>query len=461
MLQASFPPEGRIDVRALDSFRWKEGGAREKSLTPEEKRQIDRLAWALHRVRMSVDAGDPYPLDPYADEQWLQGRLKRFVEPIRSRAAPYIEALIARHALVQGDDSADDQYLPYPNEPASENLACLLDSDAYERYLEEKERCDDVWALAARIVPPGSKAGPAVRLHLYRSLHADSGRAYEEAIRTCQHLIRLEAQYAQAKAILPTIGVEVEVPSEVFTVQHREVLDLLEIPNYHQDEDLNEMNPDFSYSPWVQARLLQDLALWGAVPLASVTQPEGRPRVSKERPLSLHVNFGYPKDLNPHALGSWEGIYAINDVLTWAFTSPKRLMSRKTSQSVQLKEDAQPSEYGSRFRLELRAGEFRDFPTYRLLAESQCLMSIFYASQERARVNGRLSEAQEVLADLWLPLQEEVIQLSEGFSLTENIADSNALFLTEKMADGSLRAAARRIVASYARKAHAIVFPEG
>ncbi|MBP9762233.1 hypothetical protein KBD34_01310 [Patescibacteria group bacterium] len=350
--------------------------------------------------------------------------------------------------------------------PLSPKASSLIEEGAFREFLEQRALCSRAREMVEGLPSVPSTAQPALRLQIYAAMReevAGGSVDWKQVQSSCKRLLQHEAQYARTDLHLPTIGIEVEIPSIFFTFRHREVLLELGIPTSREDARLNEMSPEFSHSPWIQASLLQGLVRMGAVPSVA-TSVGGLVRVANDVPFSLHVNLGIPFGV-PEALDKLEKmreeIAYLNDALTYAFASPERALFRKTDVAFSLKHDAERSNKMSNktqaARLELRAGEFRGFPTYRLLAETQCLGSMFFAYQQQILM-GKLPDRKKRLAELWPSFRREVTDLMHRFSLGRNVIDHRKDWVAQQLRDTDVSQVARRIVDSYARKAHRIAF---
>lgn len=336
---------------------------------------------------------------------------------------------------LQGASSLDEPYNPFV-------------SDAEAASQERFDRCLHVLDFLKDRTDLELTALPALKMHLYNYLTAhrvafaflDTGAvtAYLEGeLQRVRRLSEMEREYAEAGNPLPTIGIEIEIPQE--SVRDKvPVLKQLGIPNQAEMDDLWEVNPKFSYSPWAQARILQELVVMGAIPVGSKQVENANFGKISSEPLSLHVNFGLAEEVKAYAKKFRDGFdneaTVLNDALVYAFTSPDRLYHRKTNMSFLLQHDAAgtkktqdkgsvtaESENHDRglklYRLELRANEFKDFPTFRMLAESQRLAAAFSA-YIKMKDGASLSKLDIVLAAVWQHFKDRFFCYTRKISAT-------------------------------------------
>ncbi len=161
----------------------------------------------------------------------------------------------------------------------------------------------------------------------------------------------------------------------------------------------------------------------------------------------------------------------MNDLLTYAFASPYRIQNRKTNKSykIELANDADYSSYYGRdrgsalLRLELRAGEFKDYPTFRLLSESQALAAslIAFIKSREGKQNSPSHESAE-LALLWPKIRAEIEDYLAKYGLDPNDID-NSFYkrrAIEAMFKPGFKDEARKIVSKYAKMVLKEVFPK-
>lgn len=315
-------------------------------------------------------------------------------------------------------------------------------------------------------------AVPVTKFHLYNFLKQRPGASEEEFSREvdrCRRYSMEEREYSQEGNPLPTIGIEVEVPEKYLSEDKVAVLNELGIPNYPESrtysDALWEVNPNFTYSPWVQGRMLQELAVMGALPLED--SGDGIKKVSSEELLSLHINLGLPGELVTNPRVSQSEFYVLSDVMNYAFTSENRLANRKTNSSfIRKSKNTRTSKKSGRMpladhdsfamRLELRASEFRDYPSYRMLAEVQRLAAVLIAFM---KVENKLpvTEAEKKLAEVWPDFSNEARQEFEKHELPSNIIDKNPAYGINILKSTDLRQKSRQMFSRYARRVGEII----
>lgn len=343
-----------------------------------------------------------------------------------------------------------------------------LEKQKSEEKMDIYERLESF--LTAQTEPIEPTAMPAIKLYMYNFMakHPEAKEVeLKKAFSKVNRLSELESKYGHESNILPTIGIEIETPKVNLTYDRIRILKRLDIPNYEESADyLWEVNPDFSYSPQVQARIIQELARMGALPLEE--EPlSSRKKIPKSEFLSLHVNFGMPRDLNYEKVRDHKvKIREVNDILTYAFSSTDRLKNRKTSTSLKIQTGVQKSkknslekpegrdrDYHDPIRLELRAGEFRDYPTYRMLSEAQKLVALLIAHIQEEENIAILSPRADDLLNLWEKFEKEVQDLRENFNLSQNMIDSYKLDdIVKILEETDLREKCRKIITKYSKE---------
>lgn len=389
-------------------------------------------------------------------------RIFRGSDPFVDTASSYLERAKAWDAFVHAEDEILDET------PSPSFLRISQDDEAFERYERNVIFCQQVKDLIGHGIDSiAPTARIATMLHAYKEakmVGTPTEASSSQALRIGRRLSAQEARYEKHDVPLPTIGIELEVPDRFLTAEHLEILRSLGVPCYRDCDNLNEVNPHFSYSPWVQACILRDLVELNFVP--SVFSAHGKRSTPKDLTLPLHINFGSPSELWELAENE-EGVHAelslISDVLVFGFTSSKRVLDRGYGEAYYYKSDAEPSvktEKGSGrlFRLELRAAEFSGPSTYRLLMEAQSLVGMFFAHCKH-KTSQELSGYESALAELWPDFVLEVERFRDGFHLHQpNIASSGNKDLAREMENPRLQETARLLIARYARKIQGIVF---
>lgn len=315
---------------------------------------------------------------------------------------------------------------------------------------------------------------PALKLHLFNFLlhntDATEGELEEEFAKI-NRLSDIEREFSEEGNPLPTIGIEIELPRTHLSKKRVETLTQLGIPNedaIDMEQEFWEVNPGYSYSPWVQARTLEELAEFGAIPLDA---NEREKRVSKNIELPLHINFGIPEHIHiseDRDMNSveWSEVILLNDCLNYAFTSPERLEGGKYGRTYHTVKEGSRSKKsvrgksgvtqigtaGGLHRLELRAFEFRDYPTFRLLAESQKIVAMLFAHLGDARLRNTQEAA---LAELWKNFSSDVRTLFAQKALAPNAIETFGEKIIKanfnELRETDLRARSRAIVTHYAQ----------
>jgi len=306
----------------------------------------------------------------------------------------------------------------------------------------------EIWDLCSKIAKMAQKeleerdgeetSGELVKLMLFNFLAKNSNpdeKEWQNMRTEINHYIQAEKEAANYENSLPTIGIEIEVPirDSRFLKQIIAVFDGLCFYQYHPENDQNEkpelyeLATHFSYSALTQAKILQELAKLGFVPLEPIPKNQNSNsafnfRIPKDNILSLHINIGMPEkivDSGDFSNTNFQiDLSLINQAIALAFTSPERLTNRKTAHSLAVKSDASPSKktedsslkmIAKNFsRVELRAGEFRNQSTYEMLLKTQRLMAILFSRQKIAQ-RQKATPTEKKLASLSEILIGEVI----------------------------------------------------
>jgi hypothetical protein len=276
-------------------------------------------------------------------------------------------------------------------------------------------------------------------------------------------LDQLELAYSSLGNPAPTVGTEIEIPTDSVTDEAKRVLAYLKIPNESENKDLWEIHPNFTYTGLAQARYLLELVNLGAIPME--TDSKGKPIIDDRVPLSLHVNYGIPPVLTESIIkseSSLKSVACLVDLLTYAFSSRQRLINRKTKFAVWWETDAKESKKTGTLpaqpseplrRLEYRTSDFKDFSTFRFLMQSQALVASYFSSL-KLRSGIETLPVEKKLATIWDSV-EPLVQLTlDTYGLRHQDYNLNNRGQgVELLATSTLRQESRSIVDSYSRKA--------
>ncbi|MBI3632708.1 MAG: hypothetical protein HY226_00270 [Candidatus Vogelbacteria bacterium] len=150
-----------------------------------------------------------------------------------------------------------------------------------------------IFEKADGLVAEGTKSGKipetaavVAKMHFYNVLRVGgiTDEAMAREVSRINRLSEIEDLYSQPSNPLPTIGIEIEIPGQWLNYEKVEVLDRLKVPNRQElvgGGYLWEVRPDFSYSPLVQSRYLQELVTMEALPLE--TGKDGELHIKKNR----------------------------------------------------------------------------------------------------------------------------------------------------------------------------------
>jgi len=106
--------------------------------------------------------------------------------------------------------------------------------------------------------------------------------------------------------------------------------------------------------------------------------------------------------------------------------------------------------YSGHARLELRTTEFKDYPSYRLLIETQRLAAMLFAYM-KVKENIQCPSWEKYLASLWSQFSLEVFSYFKKVHLTPNLADTDKAALIELMNNPDLKKQCRKIINKYSR----------
>jgi hypothetical protein len=308
----------------------------------------------------------------------------------------------------------------------------------------------------------------AIQIHMFNYIDRRPNLTTEQIeteYEKIKKLSRREAECSHPRNPLPTIGIELEIPEYSLDKSKIKILNAFGINNYPEMDNLHEVNPQYSYSPSVQARIIQELYHMDALPTYAGS-------LDGSQHLSLHVNFGMPEGVTDKMLTKYETeVQRLNDLLIYGFTSSGRLLSRKTFSSYHFKEadssnknetmmldaDEENSRRGDLVRLELRANEFKDYRNFRMLTESQRLVAMLAAHiKDLEQLPMTLPEIR--LAQLWREFEIEVVAFFlEGVAPKLNLADDNPREAAKLVKEGHVTDMCRHYISEYSRKVAFII----
>ena len=308
-------------------------------------------------------------------------------------------------------------------------------------------------------------AQPAIEFHManFLSLHPDAkDEEIERELLKVHGLSDLEEE-AKDKKALPTIGIEIEIPEQYVFEEKKYLLTSLGIKHESvNDASLYEVNPSFSYSPWVSARILQELATSEMLPVK--TSEDGKEKMIEPGSLSLHINFGIPPEVVFYDVNrGTDDTKRIVDLLTYAFVSGERIQNRKTNKSHYIKYDASLSDKNSKngnimpenpdtIRFEVRTTEFKDYTTFRLLAESQAIVALHIADLKREQ-GVEITRLENHLANIYMDFKVEYEKLFKKHKVETQVYDWSKYKAEVIMSEKEFIAVCRDIISKYGREA--------
>lgn len=317
-------------------------------------------------------------------------------------------------------------------------------------------------------------AHDAIKLRLFNFIVRNqplSSESLQKELDKLRKISNSERDLGKANNPLPTIGIEIEIPRKAVSDEKEQILDDLDIKNELEYNNDLEINPLFSYDAATQARLIQELAELGIFPLNDV---ENNGTTSKKiadwASLSLHINLGMPPGMEEEDFGEHylDEAYKLSDTVVYAYSSARRLETRKTSDSVFAKDDVSPSRKNQRrnskdnfslIRLELRAVEFKDYPSYRMLLETQKLGAMLASHIKTSQHKNRGSKKEKALAILWSEFSDEMAQYFRERKITPAMFDTSAGKdkAIELLENSDIKEDCRKIIHRYAKEVTQII----
>jgi len=307
--------------------------------------------------------------------------------------------------------------------------------------------------VVERIADIEPTALPVIKLSLFNFFNSHKTFTQEQLDQAINHAMRfskMEKECSKEGNILPTIGIEIEVSDEILTRDRIRVLDACGIPNEAESQTdayakpLWEMMAPPSYSSWTQGQYLQGLADLGGIPIDPATG-----RVPEDEMLSLHLNFGIPEEIRGSDVYNFANVVSLtNNLIGFAYASPERIRGRKTYDAMHLKSDAKGTKKNKNesdndhgrvpLRVELRLGEFRDMPTYRMLTEVQRIMAMLFSSLKSRRKGTVLTEPERQLSVLFNQFQQKVTDIIEPEVMKVGHPDYMKIFDQDKELSASI-----------------------
>ncbi|MBI3632707.1 MAG: hypothetical protein HY226_00265 [Candidatus Vogelbacteria bacterium] len=163
-----------------------------------------------------------------------------------------------------------------------------------------------------------------------------------------------------------------------------------------------------------------------------------------------------------------EDLNYFSDLVTYAFVSPERLELKKTGWSFDVKlNNVKPTKKMTKAdnstntllaRIELRATEFGDYTTFRLIAEAQALMATFM-SHLKQKYEVSMSDDEKYLALLWPKFLTDIKSLFEKNKVMLNLVDEDRGAAIEILRNKpEFKKECRALMADYSKKVLRRVF---
>lgn len=316
-------------------------------------------------------------------------------------------------------------------------------------------------------------AAPAVKLYMFNRLLSNpqftQAEINKELIKI-NRLSELERESSEESNPLPTIGIEIETINENPVLRNKfgTILKKMGIPHYIEMTDELEVNTHFSYNAITQARIIQELAKMGVIRLEAYKNNQ-KQRVPDSDMLSLHINFGLPNEIKSVLGYNKDMLYKLNDVVTAAFCSPNRIWNRKTNTSINWDKEATESKKHKKnypvayadtnyTRLELRATEFKDYPSFRMLVETQRLAAMLIANLKTFTNLRNINTVENALSDLWQEFYMEADEYFEKIGYNQaNMVDEDPEKMIDIMRNTNIKKYCRSLISKYSRAADQII----
>ncbi len=272
---------------------------------------------------------------------------------------------------------------------------------------------------------------------------------------------------------LPPIGIELEMPFSFASPQLAAALEMLGFYVYRDRvtnrmrvaavDDKFEATTDFSYSADTQSRTVFELAQF--VPAVLTKNPD---LANIDYP--LHVNLGIPQGIDFQKLNRLSSDFNIlGSILMFAYTTVTRIKHREFDKLYMLKpanvSDKSDQVDGKSIRLELRAGQFRDLPTYQLLHKTQNLGAMLMAFLRKTS-SLTLSEDEEELAALWIEFRQKAERITDVVSELLSSYGLQEAYIAEQVAarlsyQSTAVQESQSLITEYSNKVASLIRPTG
>ncbi len=279
----------------------------------------------------------------------------------------------------------------------------LLDQTPEEKIFHEIEK-------TLEVITESKTASPAIKLALYNFFKQNPDYKTEDLDREIAKLDELamkEESYKNNNKV-PTVGTELEFPIEWITKNESDTLTILGVKNEPepQYDHLHEVNQHFSYSSETQARVIEELKKARII------------RVSDDQSLSLHVNFGVPKNLISRE--DFQDVTNLADffvnVSTITYASVQRIDTRKSANTfIAHATDVEKNEKTGNLRFEIKTLGFENLVAYRAVEELQMICAAYFASIKKKYDSGQCDGEDNKLQTIWDEFVDEFIQLIDKY----------------------------------------------
>jgi len=369
------------------------------------------------------------------------------------------------------DDGLTPGYRKPEHQPPSGFEAASINRLATDR--EMFDVCNIVSKHLGQYPELGLSLKQLLSLKLFNRYALSDSRETEDVsdiLEEIESMSKTEGDLVDPKSPLPTIGVELEVPKTREVMRLRDVLSRFDIKHNDEHEVLYEASPSYSYSPKVQAMILQELAKIGFVPMQATEDDRQQHnsdnlaghQIDRDDPLSLHINLG----LNcfseyRQADKFYDVMETLSDLLTLAYSSSERIRSKKHRKAFDHNKTAEKSEknealseYALPIRLELKSAEFRDASSYRSLYDAQHLGAALnsFIMVEIARAD---CDALDVkLANIYRQFLQDATDLFKRYQHNQGLmfeTNEERHLAAQRVEEGSIQSDSRSLSQRYRR----------